>query len=131
MMKPQFIRTEQGEELVVLPRRLYDEFVAWQKNEREEDEGTRRIVERSNKALAEGRDILIPAEVTYALVDGANPIRVLREWRHLTQADLAKGSRLTQSYISQLESGASAGTPKALRAIAKALKVPLDLIVPG
>ena len=126
-MKPQIIKSESGEELVVLPRRVYDRLVARRINE---DGETARIVDRTEAALAAGYDIAIPAEVAEAIARGGNPIRVVREWRGITQAGLAKaGVGVTQGYISQLESGASGGTPKALSAIARALGVPVDLLI--
>ena len=77
-----------------------------------------------------GYEIAIPSSIAEAIARGGNEIRTVREWRGLTQAQLAKGTGLTQGYISQLENGASEGTPKALRAIASALDVPIDLVIP-
>jgi transcriptional regulator with XRE-family HTH domain len=54
----------------------------------------------------------------------------MREFRKLTQAKLARATGLGQGYISDLENGNRRGTVDALRSIAKALKVPLDLIAP-
>ncbi|KAB2870395.1 MAG: helix-turn-helix transcriptional regulator [Bauldia sp.] len=126
-MKPQFIKTEGGEELVVLPRNTYDELVA--RAGIDEDAGTARIVDRSNAALASGNEIVLPAEVAEAIARGENPIKVIREWRGLTQAQLARRNRLTQGYISQLEAGSSGGSPRALKAIANILRVPVDLLM--
>ena len=97
----------------------------------DEDAGTARVVAKGRAALAAGHEIAIPSSVAEAIARGGNEIRVVREWRGLTQAQLAGMTGLTQGYISQLEGAESAGTPKALRAIAKALRVPLDLIVAG
>jgi DNA-binding XRE family transcriptional regulator len=129
-MKPQFIKTEGGGELVVLPRSAYEELVARASIDLDEDAAIARIVDRSNAALASGRDIVLPAEVAEAIIDGQNPIKVVREWRGLTQAQLARRNKLTQGYVSQLEAGTSGGSPKALKAIAKTLKVPVDLLLP-
>lgn len=128
-MKPQVIRTESGEELVVLPRNTYNDLIA--RAGIDEDAGTARIVDRSTAALASGSEIALPAEIAEAIARGENPIRVVREWRGLTQAQLARRNRLTQSYISQLEAGSSSGSPKALKAIATTLKVPVDLLMAG
>ena len=40
--------------------------------------------------LANGDEELIPSEVTYALLDGENPIRVWREYRGFTQQQVAR-----------------------------------------
>ncbi len=127
-MKAQFITTESGEELVVLPRRIYDNLVKGTRVD--EDTATARIVDRSKAQVEAGYEIAIPSSIAEAIARGGNEIRTVREWRGLTQAQLAKGTGLTQGYISQLENGASEGTPKALRAIASALDVPIDLVIP-
>ena len=80
-------------------------------------------------ALAEGEEELIPSEVTYALLDGANPLRVWREYRGLTQQQVATEAGISKSYLSQLESGQRKGRTEVLRALAQALKVALDDLV--
>ena len=128
-MKAQFITTESGEELVVLPRRIYDDLTKGTRMD--EDIATARIVDRSKARMEAGYEIAIPSSIAEAIARGGNEIRIVREWRRLTQAQLAKMAGVTQGYVSQLESGSSEGTPKALRAIASALDVPVDLIIPG
>ena len=43
-----------------------------------------RAYDEAKKAIAEGEE-LIPSEVTYAVLDGLNPVRVWREHRGLTK----------------------------------------------
>jgi DNA-binding XRE family transcriptional regulator len=78
--------------------------------------------------IAAGEE-LIPAEVVYALLDGGNPIRVWREYRGLSQAELAAQAGVSASYLSQLESGKWDGTMEVLHSIAAALGVGLDDLV--
>jgi predicted transcriptional regulator len=59
--------------------------------------------------IAAGEE-LVPAEVVYALLDGGNPIRVWREYRVLSQSDLASQAVTSASYLSRLESGKRDGT---------------------
>ena len=80
-------------------------------------------------ALANGEEELIPSEVTYALLDGENPIRVWREYRGLTQQQVAAEAGISKPYLSQLESGQRKGTTEVLAAVAKALNVSLDDVV--
>jgi DNA-binding XRE family transcriptional regulator len=80
-------------------------------------------------ALREGEDELIPAEIVYALLDGANPIRVWREYRGLTQRQVAQSAGISTAYLSQLETGKRAGTTDVLAAIARVLNVSLDDLV--
>jgi DNA-binding XRE family transcriptional regulator len=80
-------------------------------------------------ALANGHEELIPSKVTYALLDGENPIRVWREYRGLTQQQVAEAAGISKPYLSQLESGQRKGTAEVLAAVAKALNVSLDDLV--
>ena len=80
-------------------------------------------------ALANENEELIPSEVTYALLNGENPIRVWREYRGLTQQQVADEARISKPYLSQLESGQRKGTAEVLAAVARALNVSLDDVV--
>ena len=80
-------------------------------------------------AMANGEEELIPGEVTYALLDGENPIRVWRQYRGFTQQQVADKARISKPYLSQIESGQRKGTTEVLAAIARALNVSLDDVV--
>ncbi len=70
-----------------------------------------------------------PLDVAERLVAGAHPIKVLREYRGMTQAELACQVGLSPMYISQSETGRRGGSTKALRRIAAALDIDLaDLV---
>lgn len=71
-----------------------------------------------------------PAEVVNAILEGAGPIKTLREYRSLTQAALAKSAGIGKLYLSQIETGHRTGSLKTLRALAKALRVDLELVAP-
>jgi DNA-binding XRE family transcriptional regulator len=111
-----------------MSRREYDRLIG--PSEAEEDEGTARIVARSRAAVAAGRNIVLPGDVAMAIADGGNPIRVLRKWRGFTQADLALAAGLAQSYLSDLEKGRRAGPTDTMAALAAALGVPIDVLLP-
>ena len=78
--------------------------------------------------IATGEE-LVPAEVVYAVLDSGNPIRVWREHRGLSQAELAAQVGISASYLSQLESGERDGTIEVLQGVAAALGVDLDDLV--
>ncbi len=80
-------------------------------------------------AIANGDEELIPSEVTYALLDGENPIRVWREYRGLTQQQVAEVVGISNPYLSQLESGQRKGSAEVLAGVARALNVSLDDLV--
>jgi DNA-binding XRE family transcriptional regulator len=87
-----------------------------------------RDYDEAKLAIANGEE-LIPSKVTYALLDGENPLRVWREYRGLTQQRVAKAAGISKPYLSQLESGRRRGTTAVLQAIAKVLNVSLDDLV--
>jgi DNA-binding XRE family transcriptional regulator len=80
------------------------------------------------EAIEEGEET-IPSEVVYEILDGANPIRVWRKHRGLTQLQLSEAAGISKPYLSQLESGKRTGTTEVLTAIANALNLTLDDIV--
>lgn len=79
--------------------------------------------------LEKGKDELIPSEVVYAILDGGNPIKVWREYRGLTQQQLADQAEISKPYLSQIETGKRKGTTEILTTIAKALDISLDEVV--
>jgi DNA-binding XRE family transcriptional regulator len=81
------------------------------------------------KAQGQTDQELIPSRVVYALLEGDNPLRVWREYRGLTQQQLADQAAISKPYLSQLESGKRNGTTEVLQALAQALKVSLEDIV--
>ena len=126
-MNVRFQKTPRGE-VAILPRKEY-EALASKAAEADEDAGTARLIARARKEIAEGAPLL-PKPVVDRLAVGENPVRVLREWRDVTQLYLSFKTNLSQGYISDVETGRRKGTAAALRLIADALKVPLDLLVP-
>lgn len=79
-------------------------------------------------AIKQGEE-LVPSSVAYAILDGENPIKVWREFRQLTQKQLAEKAGISKSYLSQIESGRRKGTADILQAIAAVLGLTLDDIV--
>lgn len=88
-----------------------------------------RDYDAAKAALEKGEDELIPSEVVYAILDGENPIKVWREYRGLTQQQLAAAVGISKPYLSQIETGKRKGTTEILSAIAKALGVSLDEVI--
>jgi transcriptional regulator with XRE-family HTH domain len=124
--KVQFIKITGGEELAVLPKHDYERLVALAASE---DVGTARIVRRAREAIAAAREIVLPKSVVDRLASGENPIRVLREWRDKTQAELVVSVGITQGYLSDLEAGKRKGPVALHQKIARALGVPIDLLL--
>ena len=86
----QTIKTD-GEELVVLRRSEYDALL-----ERahapvtDEDKGTARIVARTTAELRMGRQSEIPGDIVHRIARGENALRLIREWRDITQIELGE-----------------------------------------
>ncbi len=123
-MDAQFIRTESGEELVVLPRREYDALLATLGNEEAEDGMTVRIAEEARRAIATGEEVVLPGWFCDAALAGkGRPIRGLRQLRNLTQEEVAARAGITQGYYSDVERGAKQPTGDVLDRISDALQL--------
>ena len=125
-MTVRFQKTPQGE-VAILPRKDYEALIV-KAAEADEDTGTARVIARARNEIAGGGPLL-PKEVVDRIANGGNPVRVLREWRDITQMYLSFKTNLSQGHISDIENGRRTGTATALRLIANVLKVPLDLLV--
>jgi DNA-binding XRE family transcriptional regulator len=122
-MSVQVIERDGKPEWAVIPYEEYERLV-------EEAEMLQdvRAYDEAKQAIATGEE-LVPSEVTYAILDGASPVRVWREYRGLTQQQLAQTAGISVPYLSQIESGKRRGSAEVLVAIAKALGLSLDDIV--
>lgn len=124
----QFIHTPGGDDLAVLPRNEYDRLVALAA-EQQEDVSASRIVRNSVRALKEGRDVVLPKPVADRLANGDNAVRVVREWRGMVQGELAVAVGISQNYLSEIETGRRKGPAELQKKFARALGVPLDLLI--
>src|SRR5438105_12011102 len=97
MRRPRIITSPSGEELVVLPRGDYEDLV---------DALAARKVDA---ALAAGREELLTAEETAALVAAPAPLAFWRKKRGKTQAQLAAEIGVSQNFLSDLERGKAKG----------------------
>lgn len=114
--------------LAIMPRDEYKTMKALA-DEAWEDRQTARLVDRAMADIAAGMPVF-PLQVANRLVNGENPIRVLREFRGMTQAELAtsEGLQITQNYLSELETGKRKGPLALHQKLARVLGVPLDLL---
>jgi DNA-binding XRE family transcriptional regulator len=124
----QFIHTPDGGDLAVLPRVEYDRLMALAAQARE-DAAASRIVRRSMRAIKESREVVLPKAVADRLANGESPIRVIREWRNLIQGELAVAVGISQNYLSEIETGRRKGPAELQKKVARALGVPMDLLI--
>jgi predicted transcriptional regulator len=69
---------------------------------------------------------LIPLDTAYALIEGGNPIKTWREYRGLSQNELAQKSEISIPYLSQLEGNKRKGSLKVIAKLANALQISVD-----
>ena len=82
---------------------------------------------RSAKAVDEKT---FPAEVINRLIlNEENPIKVYREYRELTQKQLADKVGIQRAFLAEIETGRKSGSIKTLKAIAEGLDVDLMSIL--
>lgn len=58
-----------------------------------------------------------------------HPVRILRNYRNLTQGDLAAAAKISRPYLTEIETGRKNGSIKAMASLAKALDVPVGYLV--
>lgn len=78
-----------------------------------------------------GEEVLIPSEVVNRLLDGEAPLRVWREHRQLSQAELARVSGVNRIQIIDIEAGRKTGSVATLRKLAGSLKVDIEDMIPN
>lgn len=77
-----------------------------------------------------GEEETVPVAVVDRLLAGESPLRVWREHRHITAAQLAATVGVTPAHISKLESGKGDPSLSLLIKLAEALRVSLEELAP-
>lgn len=78
-----------------------------------------------------GTEELVHADVADRLIDGGNPLKVWRQYRGMSQSELARVSGASRVQIVDIESGRVTGSVRTLRSLADALGLNLDDLAPG
>jgi DNA-binding XRE family transcriptional regulator len=76
--------------------------------------------------IERGEDELIPLEITERRLAGENTVKIWREYRGLTQEDLAKASKVSRPMIAAIETRHKKGGIATLKKLAGALGVDLN-----
>ena len=124
MSTPHIIRTPGGEELVVLPRAEYEALLD-RADHAAEDVDDVAIYDARKAELAAG-GVVLPPEVSAAILRGESRLKAIRNWRGRTQLYLNSKTGIGQGYLSDLESGRRTGTPETIAKLAQALNVPVE-----
>jgi len=123
-MSVQIIEKDGKPEWVVIP---FSEYKRLQ--EALEDTEDTKDIKETLKALREGKEMTIPAEVTFAIIDGVNPVRAWREHKQIKMNELAKRAGISAAYLSQIEKNKRNPTINTLKAIAKELQVDIEVLI--
>ena len=82
-----------------------------------------RAYDAAKARLADGEDELIPLEITERRLRGEPAIRIWREYRQLTQEQLAKKSKVSRALIAAIETNRKSGSVGTWKKLGKALDV--------
>jgi len=126
MNAPQIIKTASGEELVVLTKAEYEALLHGFVGDDEDAEDV--AIYDARKADMEGSGEVLPTEVSVAILRGDSRLKAIRNWRDVTQMEIATQTNIGQGYLSDLESGRRKGTPETLKLLAEFLDVPVKWI---
>lgn len=127
MNAPQIIKTSTGEELVVIPKADY-EALLHAAEEAVQDAADVAIYDERKAELKTEKPL--PAAVTMDILRGSSRLKALRNWRNLTQADLATAIGVSQGFLSDLESNRRKPSPQTSAMLAKTLDIPGEWIEP-
>ncbi len=119
-MKHRIVEERRGRRYVLVPEKTYDRMV-----EELEDLEDLRAYDRAKADPQEA----VPMEIADRLIAGENPLRVWREYRKLTQQQLAGKTGITKPYLSQLESAQREASIGVIKKLAQALEVEVDDLV--
>lgn len=82
------------------------------------------------KRIEAGDEELVPASVADRLIEGESPLKVWRDYRCMSQSELARVAKVARVQIVDIEAGRANGSVRTLAALADALNVTLDDLVP-
>ena len=122
-MTVQFVEIA-GQRIAMLPVADYERLVEMAEDRSDEEAAAR--AERRREAGEE----YVPIELADRIIAGESALKVWRTYRGMSQQALSDASGVRQSRISELESSTAPGTPAAWRALADALRVSVDDVLP-
>jgi len=125
MNAPQIIKTSTGEELVVIPKADYEALLR-AAEEALEDAADVAIYDERKAELK--KEKALPADVTMDILRGSSRLKALRNWRKLTQAELADAIGVSQGFLSDLESNRRKPSARTSTMLSQALDVPAEWI---
>lgn len=123
-MNVQLIERDGKPEWAVLPYAEYEYLM-----ELLEDMQDAGDAKRIMSSLDRGEDEALPQAVAQRLLNDEAPLRVWREYRGLTQTQLAEMAGVTQAMVTMIETGRRKGQTATLKRLADALGLDVDDLV--
>jgi DNA-binding XRE family transcriptional regulator len=109
---------------VILPIEEYRRLLALV-----EDARDAAAIEEFYRRLVAGEEEMLPSHVVDRMLDGENPVLVLRDYRRMTLQQLADLCGVTNSHVSQVEKGKRSMSTEVLKKMAEALRVDVELLL--
>jgi DNA-binding XRE family transcriptional regulator len=113
-----------GQKIAMLPIADYQRLL-----DIAEDKADAFAAAQAEQRRIEGEEYL-PSEMVDRILTGDHPLRVWRDYRSMTLAQLAGMIGARQATLSEIENGKAQGKPALWRALADALRVSVDDILP-
>lgn len=118
--KISFIEDSHGKKAVILELESYNKI----QEQLEELQDIKSYIQQKNSP-----DEKFPFSLVQNLIENkTSKIKVLRQYRNLNVTELAKMSKITESYLSQIENKKRKGTINLYKKLAKALDVDIEFI---
>ncbi len=71
---------------------------------------------------------LPPAILDQLAANQSSAVKILRNYRGLTQKDLAERARISRPYLTEIETGKKDGSIRAIKSLAEALNVGIEIL---
>jgi len=113
-----------GQKIAMLPVADYQHLL-----EKAEELADIAAADRAEQRRLAGEEY-IPFELVNSIINGENALRAWRQYRGLTQSELASRARVRHATVSEIENGKAQGKPSVWRALAETLQVSVDDILP-
>lgn len=113
--------TREGREFAVLPMDMFQKLL-----DDAEMLADVKAYDAAKARLERGDDELIPLELIERRLAGESIVKIWREYRGLTQQQLAKASKVSRAMVAAIETGQRTGGIATLKKLAAALQVDLD-----
>ncbi|MGQ0594056.1 MAG: helix-turn-helix domain-containing protein [Gammaproteobacteria bacterium] len=90
-----------------------------------------RAYDEAKARIAAGDDEFFPSELLDRLLSGEHPLKIWREYRGLTLAQLGDACGVSAAALSQIETGKGEPSVGLLKKLAEALRADMDALVPS